>query len=415
MRVDFLIFLFLSVFLVSVTEADDFEDFEQAAATVASNYNRAVDSQGTRFEGSYKQHLASMCELAKKVQRSIDRLNLGKDLDFVWVTEEIRQIYNENNKDFKSNQNKVKRLVGRSEDPSTLFKILAADIKTLKSMRFTTDNDGSIKESLMGKRRLLAYDRILKFFIKYQSSYRRAKDDDSFVTLFDRRMSVLENLASALDSELRKKNPNAEMQMKLSEETTIMLRNFDELHKSQQKKKSYTIKRMGGATTVNALGSEMNFALQNIRKILIQLNNADVETDPVTDGRKDENQDNGERASSPEEQYEKMSQEELTAELNRRRKEIYRSNTSMDGFDRDVLAEYLSTLSREQRRLYNQYLREYRDSGYKNEQATRSALLQLHTRLISEKNTMSVKEMTRILLRLDNLKKKELKELDVLD
>ena len=290
--------LFVSAFALFSVHADDFEDFEQAVATVASNYNRAVDSHGTRFETSYKQHMTSMCELAKKVQRAINRLKLGGDLDMIWISEEIRQIYNENNKDFKSGQNKMKRMVGRSENPATLFKILAADIKTLKTMRFTTENDGEIKETLMGRRRLLAYDRILKFFIKYQSSYRRAKDDDSFVTLFDRRMSVLENLASALDSELRKKNPNAEMQMKLSEETTIMLRNFDELHKSQQKKKSYTIKRMGGATTVNALGSEMNFALQNIRKILIQLNNADVETDPVTDGRKDENQDNGERASS---------------------------------------------------------------------------------------------------------------------
>ena len=76
-------------------------------------------------------------------------------------------------------------MVGRSQDPATLFKIIAADIKTLKTMRFTTENGGAVKDSLMAKRRLLAYNRILRFFMKYQSSYRRRKDDDSFRKLFD--------------------------------------------------------------------------------------------------------------------------------------------------------------------------------------------------------------------------------------
>ncbi len=410
-----LLILFSAIFLFSA-HADDFEDFEQAAATVASNYNRAVDSRGTRFETSYKQHVTNMCELAKKVQRSIDRLKLGGDLDLVWISEEIRQIYNENNKDFKSGQNKMKRMVGRSEDPSTLFRILAADMKTLKTMRFTTDNGGSIKNTLMGRRRLLAYDRILKFFIKYQSTYRKAKDDDdSFRKLFDKRMTVLKNLAASLDSDLRRKNPNSAMNVKLAEETSIMLKNFEELYKSQKKKNTYTVKRAGSSTTVNALASEMHFAHQNIRKFLIELNNAGIETDSLTETPENAGTENGKDADSPEARYGKMSPDELAAELNRRRKEIYRSNTSMDGFDRDVLSEYLATLSREQKRDYNKYLREYREAGYKNNQATRSAILQLHTRLISEKNTMTSKEMTEALMRLDKIKKKENKELDILD
>ena len=408
--------LFVSAFALFSVHADDFEDFEQAVATVASNYNRAVDSHGTRFETSYKQHMTSMCELAKKVQRAINRLKLGGDLDMIWISEEIRQIYNENNKDFKSGQNKMKRMVGRSENPATLFKILAADIKTLKTMRFTTENDGEIKETLMGRRRLLAYDRILKFFIRYQSAYRRAKDDDdSFRKLFDKRMAVLKNLAASLDSDLRRKTPNSAMKMTLAEETSIMLRSFEELYKSQLKKKSYTVKRAGASTTVNALSSEMHFAHQNIRKLLIELNNAGIETDSVREDREDAESNSGKDADTPEIRYGKMSADELSAELNKRRKEIYRSNTSMDGFDRDVLAEYLASLSRDQKRDYNKYLREYREAGYKNNQATRSAILQLHTRLISEKNTMTSKEMTEALLRLDKIRKKENKELDILD
>lgn len=84
-----------------------------------------------------------MCELAKKVQRVINRLKLGDDLNLVGISEEIRRIYEENNKDFKANKNKLKKMVGRSKDPSTLFKILAMDIRNLKTMRFTTENGGS--------------------------------------------------------------------------------------------------------------------------------------------------------------------------------------------------------------------------------------------------------------------------------
>ena len=175
------------------------------------------------------------------------------------------------------------------------------------------------------------------------------------------------------------------------------------------------MKRAGGSTTVNAISSEMHFALQNIRAFLIELNNAGFETDPpLSSSGKKESSESAE-ASSSDNRYENMSYAELTAELAKRRKEIYRSNTSMDGFDREALSAYLGTLSREQRRKYNKYLKEYLDSGYKNNQATRSAILQLHTQLISEKNTMTAKEMAAVLKRIDRQKKKEEKELDVLD
>ena len=406
-------FSLLTVFLLPAVSADDFEDFEQAAAVVAANYNRAVDSHGTRFENSYRQHVISMCELAKKVQRVINRLKLGDDLNLVGISEEIRRIYEENNKDFKANKNKLKKMVGRSKDPSTLFKILAMDIRNLKTMRFTTENGGSIKESLETKRRLIAYDRILKFFMKYQASYRKAKDDDSFMKLFDERMTALKKLGDALGIYMRARNPNARTRINIQAETDSMLKSF---YESQQKKKTYTVKRAGGSTTVNAISSEMHFALQNIRAFLIELNNAGFETDPpLSSSGKKESSESAE-ASSSDNRYENMSYAELTAELAKRRKEIYRSNTSMDGFDREALSAYLGTLSREQRRKYNKYLKEYLDSGYKNNQATRSAILQLHTQLISEKNTMTAKEMAAVLKRIDRQKKKkEEKELDVLD
>lgn len=150
-------------------------------------------------------------------------------------------------------------MVGRSKDPSTLFKILAMDIRNLKTMRFTTENGGSIKESLETKRRLIAYDRILKFFMKYQASYRKAKDDDSFMKLFDERMTALKKLGDAHGVYMRARNPNARTRVNIQAETDSMLKSFYELHESQQKKKTYTVKRAGGSTTVNAISSEMHF------------------------------------------------------------------------------------------------------------------------------------------------------------
>lgn len=236
-----------------------------------------------------------MCELAKKVQRVINRLKLGDDLNLVGISEEIRRIYEENNKDFKANKNKLKKMVGRSKDPSTLFKILAMDIRNLKTMRFTTENGGSIKESLETKRRLIAYDRILKFFMKYQASYRKAKDDDSFMKLFDERMTALKKLGDALGIYMRARNPNARTRVNIQAETDSMLKSFYELHESQQKKKTYTVKRAGGSTTVNAISSEMHFALQNIRAFLIELNNAGFETDPPlsSSGKKESSESAG--------------------------------------------------------------------------------------------------------------------------
>ena len=76
-----------SVFLMFVLTAiplagDDFEDFIQSCAIVASNYNQAVKAPGTRFDTEYMHHLRNMQRLGKSVQQTVNHLQLGKDFIF---------------------------------------------------------------------------------------------------------------------------------------------------------------------------------------------------------------------------------------------------------------------------------------------------------------------------------------------
>ena len=199
----------------------------------------------------------------------------------------------------------------------------------------------------------------------------------------------------------------------LAEETEIMLRNFNQLRISQSKKSTYQVKQLGGSTTVNALNSEMNVAIQNIQRFLIELKNADMETDPPMRQTVADTKNVTESAQMT--VYESTKETELAAELMARRKKIYRANTSLDGIDREVLNEYLASLSRDQRQIYNKYQKDYTNAGYTSNQAVRSALLQLHTKLCTEPNTMTKKEMITALKKLDALQKKKAKDFEPRD
>ena len=96
-----------------------------------------------------------------------------------------------------------------------------------------------------------------------------------------------------------------------------------------------------------------------------------------------------------------MDQKQLNTLLLQRRQEIFRSNRSMDGFDRDAERRYLMTLSREQKRLYNDFIRDFQQQGYTAGQAARSAILKVHTRIRMENKPLPAKDVIRILQALD--------------
>jgi hypothetical protein len=73
MRIFLGFLVFLSVFAARQVSAEEFAEFEQALAAVAVNYNRAVDSRGTRFEDEYKKHVEAMCASEKKCRPGFGR------------------------------------------------------------------------------------------------------------------------------------------------------------------------------------------------------------------------------------------------------------------------------------------------------------------------------------------------------
>ena len=101
-----------------------------------------------------------------------------------------------------------------------------------------------------------------------------------------------------------------------------------------------------------------------------------------------------------------MDQKQLNALLQQRRQAIFRSNRSMDGFDRDAERRYLMTLSRDQKRLYNDSVRDFQQQGYSAGQAARSAILKVHTKIQMENKPLPAREAIRILQTLDRDQKR---------
>ena len=103
-----------SVFLMFVLTAiplagDDFEDFIQSCAIVASNYNQAVKAPGTRFDTEYMHHLRNMQRLGKSVQQTVNHLQLGKDFIFPKLAADLQRTFQENSKKYVNSVSEKRR------------------------------------------------------------------------------------------------------------------------------------------------------------------------------------------------------------------------------------------------------------------------------------------------------------------
>ena len=93
-----------------------------------------------------------------------------------------------------------------------------------------------------------------------------------------------------------------------------------------------------------------------------------------------------------------MDQASLEAELLKRRKTIYKGNTLMDGFDKDSLRKYLLTLTREEKKIFDQLRKDRIKAGSSPESATRTAILAIHS---EGKIKADAKTLRSLLLKLD--------------
>ena len=418
--------ILLAAGLVFTAAGDDFEDFIQVCARLSTNYNHVIRAKGTRFDKEYQANLEHMKNLSHKIQPVIRRLGIGQDIDFTLMASELEHIYlgNQDQTAKKMNSQKktpkrvTEKLSSFSESPESLLKVLTADVKALRKMEFTTENGGSIKSSLETKRRLLEFRRLVDFFRQnYAKLYRNSKKDISLERLFQLRMRRMSALSADLMRIARKNNPDTQSKNNLHAETDELMKNYEAWRELKQKSAARNSKggrrnpknqkRLDGLNTVSALQTEINVSLRNINDQLVQWEQAGFKTDGFIDKNRKDRADDSDPASvmnkadDKNRNYSAMSEKDLNALLIQRRSEIIKSNRSLDGFDRDAERQFVLTLSREDKRSYNEFLRNFQQQGYSSEQAVRNAVLKTITKLQLEGKPLPARELIRILQALD--------------
>jgi hypothetical protein len=295
-------------------------------------------------------------------------------------------------------------------------------------MKFSAEDGGSIKPSLETTRKILEFKRLVAF---YKKNYRQVfktehrLGDVSLKNLFHIRLRRMSQLAGILMETARQNSPDTRSRYNLRNEVDQLQKNFDALFEYYNKnagRKNYNRKnpgskknrppvrtasyrRLDGINSASAFYAEIDVSLRNINEQLVIWNQAGFQSDPPIqrDALKTASDDPADSLRQPSTKidYSAMDQKSLNSLLQKRRQEIFRSNRSMDGFDRNAERRYLMTLSREQKRLYNGFLKEIQQQGYSAGQAVRSAILKIHTRIQMEKQPLPAKEVIRILNALD--------------
>lgn len=417
--------ILLAAGVIFTAAGDDFEDFIQVSARLSSNYNRGVRARGTRFDKEYQANLDHMKTLSQKIQPVLRRLEIGQDIDFNLMATELEHIYlgNQNPSGVKGSE----KLHAHSESPEGLLKVLTADVRALRKMEFTTDDGGAIKSSLETRRRLMEFRRLVDFFKQNYSKIMKnpQKRDYSLERIFQARMRRMSALSVTLMEIARRNHPNTQSRNNLQKETSELMKNYEAWLELKQKSVTKNRKgrrtpkrtrRLDGLNTTAALQVEMDTSMRNINDLLSQWEQAGFksdgfisknrtgDSDPSSVMLKDESKSNN---------YSAMSEKELNALLIQRRKEIIRSNRSMDGFDRDAERQFVLTLSREDKRSYNEFLRSFQQRGYSFEQAVRNAVLKTNTKLQLEGKPLPTKESIRILQALDKDRERRREKQDV--
>ena len=404
--------ILLTAGLVLPVSGDEFEDFIQTCAKVSSNYNRAIRSPNTRFDKEYREYLRLLKNQSAGVQAAVRKMKLGQDFDFPALASELERIYL--GAGYKTENKGKAKLVAHSSSPESILKILTEDVKALRKMEFAMVDGGSIKTSLETRRRLCEFRRLIDFFRKNYRSVRKGpeKKDFSLLRIFHERMMRMSALSGDLMQVTRKRYPDALSQYNLQSETAQLMKYFDAWCKlpytasgsPKNKKSVHHQKRLDGLNTAAALRTEIDVSIRNINDLLAQWENAGFQTDdPLSRRLEKESSDPAAPLlrKTEEKDYAAMNSQQLSRLLQERRQAILRSNSSMDGFDRDAERMFLLSLSRGQKRLYNEYLRYFEQQGYSAEQSIRSAVLKIHTKIQTDSKPPADKEMIRLLQALD--------------
>ena len=420
------ILVLLTAGMLMPVSGDDFEDLIQACAQISSNYNTAVRAKGTRFDKDFQIRLDHLKKLSRKNQQVIRSLGLGLDFNFPQIVLELERIY-EGQKD-KSGVKGSDKIHAHSDSPDGILQVLADDVKALRKMEFTTEDGGSIKTTLETRRKLLEFRRLVDFFRKYYMKIsNRPNSDPSLQRIFHERLMRMGILAIELMETARRKYPDTASEHNLQQEVAQLTKSFEALldvrtkaaGRSKNRKHRPTpssTKRLDGLNSTGAMLTEINFSFKNINQQLIRWEQSGFRSDdPISRSAKKTVSDPAEamEKESAKTDYDSLDPQQLNKLVQKRRQEIFRSNTSMDGFDREAEQKYLLTLPRDYRRKYSDYLREYQQQGYASGEATRNAILKIHTQMKMDSKVPAKRELVQILKALDKNEERRLEKNDI--
>ena len=405
----FLIFSFLFVFL-PLCRADVLDDFEVELAKVAQtgNYKNAVNAPESRFAGEYEKSLQHLVSLGRRLDKSVMDSLPGSSFAFQFLARSLVNIYTFNAEkmqhpeNYKKKQNRNRRsrssknkndLKKIMQDPVPIFKLLLADMKSLRKIGFTEGGSSSVSGKSILAKDLLNFRLGLSTFTAFRGQYFRKKTPEAFRKEFDRRLTALSHTARKLqDSLQRYGGKNAALECNIARETSLILRTFEKYRKHVLEGR-----RGSGKNTVSTYLREIRFSIQKIEGALSALSRAGLESAAVSPriipGKRN-------RSAS----YGNMSQSALEKELLRKRALIYKGNALMDGVDKATLRKYLLTLTKEEKKIYERIRKERITNGYSTESATKTALLAVHSKMKIDADKKTLLSL------LEKLEKEEEKE-----
>lgn len=381
--------------------ANDLDEFETILKQLQQNKDLMKDAEsGGKIAKEFSSKLVRMEELAASIQRTITKLQLGSDFNFVGYSRQVKSAYRE-----ASKSNFIVTEQSRSMENRTSFNFafhqLRQDINELQKMGFTTDNGGSYNRKLQQSKGLMEYQRLLNYF---ESRFQTASSRDErspWKDLFDSKITRMKYLANELNRKLAKTNPQLLKKYNFASDTNAAVEIYNKLAgKSSLGTKKSSLSADGDAKSKQRDINEAMFCLKRLKDGINELNTQEfeLEDEPGSSDKKKKTP-----AEEPDEdvKIEDYTNQQLTAKLLALRERVYQKNASMIGINSNVANTYLKTLTKQSQARYKHILKKYTDRDFKGDQAKSSALMELHGLFKAGKLQEPRDEMITVLKKMD--------------
>lgn len=325
-------------------------NFAVLSQDIETMYKKAKDFLQYQKDGSRSNTLRDNDFREKKVRDPYKRDTAGKN-------RKKRSRYS-NNKN-RRNDDKRNEMI-RSLDPLPLFKILAADLKTLQKMNFSAKTNENMRTAIL----IDEYKRLVNFYRSHYLSYLYRQNSPQYMKEISRRGRLMQISAQQVMNTVGRRN-GGELSCNLSKETATLLRVTD-FHTADMAKQD----ERGKKARSHHNRQEARYSFNKINETLAQLQK-DF-TLPV--GKKVKRK----VADLPaKEDLKEHNEVVLQKKLLHLRSSIFKKNTLMTGVDKNTLRQFRLTLSKTEQREFDRVRKEYTKNGYEENSAARYACVRI--------------------------------------